>query len=1726
MTRCRLLILLILAAFFAVPALGADAEFRADCAELAKAPNRLTGSAGGAAAAAYVEKRLKEIGADQVIVQPFATVQTRRQRCELRLDGAAKPLALSPMRPNGIIPPTTPPEGITGPIVHAGAGRAEDFGSKLVHGAVVVLDYNAGLGWMRAFRLGAKAVIFVPNGRAESIHSHIVTANANLPRFYYAGPRADLPEGKRVTIHSEVVWEGVTGRNVLGFFKGSEPAFPKDEGDTEAKDEVIIVAANLDSFGEVPDLSPGARGAVNCAALLKLARSFKETRPRRHVLVAFLDAQSRAHLGSGMLYRVLEQKEKKAKLESRRESLKAESNLLRKMQVLLVQKNPLQAELAVSKSVLLPVLYILVMVFIAGFLVYSSLPRTRGRGQRGGEEEPSRVDVPLVVVVSALLLVSLVGTTYIFPGESGTQQPGLAVRRELLNRLKDRAADHAFALNGIMFDLRDERLTLARKWPKARKEDVKDEELTPDERQARARIRRINKRVEDELQPQKDQWNDLRRALGKDVTAGLTPPVKAKLQIITGEVRTRVTLRSAELESERQALAADTAVAKLLAGRKISLHASLLLGDSTRKWGLVIGGESPVHSYYDKPGQYGKIQGTFLRAWEEMGKRGAAPKGFVVGSVDQSLRNPRVLWAAPLLAHSGEIAGLFGIYNVAFATCQERLALEGTPDDRLDLIDLGRIESQAGEIAALLTETAGRRGLSVTGGIVAIPGYILPEFDGRVRGAMVMGMLEGSSVPNTPMPGAVVQVQLKQAVNAAFERIKPYAFDPFQVVRTDQNGVFSAGPLPHGRWWKWWGFAAVFDERGRATSVSDMDSYTKMHERLNVFRCRSGALALPPQLSVKKWPGFDVLALSSRANASLDPKKSFTGAEDGIVYWWVDEREKGVKLFGLRSMVGLNNEPSESDVEPKTEADRRRSAEGRGFDLEEGGLSSLRVTTRSAADLWRLNESRMAILRAKDIRDDSLEELHGRAEDLLAAADKETAPLKSEALSASVYWASQPVYRKTRGMLDDLVVAVLILLALSVPFAFALERVVIGATTVYRQISWFAVFFAATFVVLYLSHPAFAIANTPIIIFLGFAIVVMSVVVIAIIMRKFEVELKALQGMRATVHAVDVSRVSTFIAAMQMGISTMRRRPLRTALTAVTIILLTFTILCFASFGIRLGIVTLFSEPNPPDPGVFVHRVNWQPLGRDLLDIMHGRWGDNASIFRREWICPESQDAPDLLLTRDDGSEPLTVSGVLGIEPGEATLRSDLGAIFGDGLKEGTILLTRSVADALNVKMGDTVILHGLRLRLGHVVDSVELSAAKDMDGSSILPVDFTEVNSMQPTGGEQGSERQDAASMLSRHHWASLPADRVVIVSADTARALGAMLYAVTLYTPETGTATEIAEDITRILPFPVAATRSNGVYLHVLGTVLSASGVGDLFFPILLGGLVIFGTMLGSVADREKEIYTFSALGLAPRHVATLFFAESMVYSLVGGMGGYLFAQGSQKILSLLAGYGVRVPEINTSSTNTMVTILIVMATVLVSAIYPAIKASKSANPGLMRNWRPPDPKGDVLDIVFPFTVSEYDITGVVSFLKEHFDNHSDTGLGRFMAQEARVVKGEGGNLGLDASLALAPFDLGVSQTFALRSAPSEVPGIDEVRLRLERRSGQPKDWRRLNKVFLDDLRRQFLIWRSIPHETMEMYRQRTLTMLGGAEPEQARQETGGQARQETGGQAEDKV
>ncbi len=130
---------------------------------------------------------------------------------------------------------------------------------------------------------------------------------------------------------------------------------------------------------------------------------------------------------------------------------------------------------------------------------------------------------------------------------------------------------------------------------------------------------------------------------------------------------------------------------------------------------------------------------------------------------------------------------------------------------------------------------------------------------------------------------------------------------------------------------------------------------------------------------------------------------------------------------------------------------------------------------------------------------------------------------------------------------------------------------------------------------------------------------------------------------------------------------------------------------------------------------------------------------------------------------------------------------------------------------------------------------------------------------------------------------------------------------------------------------------------------------------------------------------------------------------------------------------------PEMNYSSMSTVYTILIVMAIVLLSTIYPAIKAGRSASPDVARKWKMPPPDGDRLSFQFPFTVSRIDFGGILVFISEHFANHSDSSLGSFAASNVKITHGDSpytDGYQLFSELTLAPFDLGVAEEFYMYS------------------------------------------------------------------------------------------
>jgi len=109
-------------------------------------------------------------------------------------------------------------------------------------------------------------------------------------------------------------------------------------------------------------------------------------------------------------------------------------------------------------------------------------------------------------------------------------------------------------------------------------------------------------------------------------------------------------------------------------------------------------------------------------------------------------------------------------------------------------------------------------------------------------------------------------------------------------------------------------------------------------------------------------------------------------------------------------------------------------------------------------------------------------------------------------------------------------------------------------------------------------------------------------------------------------HTADVGRLSATTAAFNLGVSNMRRRKVRTVLTAVTLILLTFTVLSFTSVVpyVRINKVPV-PRGKPVYKGVLIRDRAWNALGEPTTRILRDEFGDRYPLplvpgISRRWL--------------------------------------------------------------------------------------------------------------------------------------------------------------------------------------------------------------------------------------------------------------------------------------------------------------------------------------------------------------------------------------------------------------------------------------------------------------------------------------------------------------------------
>jgi cell division protein FtsX len=1641
-----------------------------DVAALTKYPSRVPGTPGNIAAAQYMAARFKQIGLEGVREEEYDVTVPVTKNASLTVGG--RTLGVLPLYPNHVATSTTPPEGISGPLIYAHTGMPRDFNGQDIKGAIVVLDFNSGINWITAADLGAKAVIFVEptqalRGEAERKFSNLPL---EIPRYYLpraqaaslmgSSERAVLSSGAVAlgtgVLKSQVEWKRVKARNIIGTVRGTDAKLAQSgRGDT------VIIDAYYDSMAITPDLAPGGEAAANAAALLEVAQNFVKRRPRFSVMFVANGSHHVALAGARNFAAAhfLDDGKKGSKEKVARYRAFIGLDLTSRTDTVGVfAKSWFYNQMNTAESILINQ--------FAGFAKKLN-DRADGLAKRSG----APVDefyVDGVTGRNGRSWRSYLPALVALDSEVATmaQKPGISFA----------TANDARLLQDTPFDTVD-----------------------------KVNLANIARQV-----------STISNLLG-DLNDVKTMPQSSTLSNNFGYATARAITRG-DIK-EKVSFVPDTPIAD--ANLPLQQYAS----EERRK---MIAGTSAVAYILDRANSYktyAGVRGAFI-------ERATFSKGTLKRSTSEGHESKTIIDKQP---------------TAQFLFIGPRVGDSkggGTPELEVEAYSLNRA--------------------------------------GRIIYAPDMGAERQRFTPKFKTSNA--EVKWKDKATGEYE----------------SN-------------------ASVMCFESRAVPLFDTldQRYFSVLKEMTVLDARTDSEPVEFGFLAPLAPGA--------GSSEIEPA--------AIVFGRHGSRFKLIMAQGLlgKRLVVLNTQP---EFDPKTGAKTENIFfEGAGVlvpGADDPGNPVIHVAYQTALDLWTVDQQRIRLLKSFGINNQRVDNLHGLVgckdgkkegtfdcpTEKIARPNGGAIGLAQAALSSFEYDKFYLQARRAFGMesraypdveatSQDVLKGIIFYLALLIPFSFFTERLLFGFPDIRKQIMGTSVMFLLVFTGIRFVHPAFELALTPFIILLAFIILALTVVVTAFLSSKFEQEIKRLkQG----VHFEDVGRLSTISAALSLGIANMRRRPMRTALTCVTLILLTFTVLSFTSVTAN---ITNFARPygdneNPPAyAGLMVRQPDWSALQEAAVTSMSSEFRQRfGNVARRAWYL--SRDQGELLQLRvssvTDPNKFFHAPALMGAAPEEKTIGSPIaqslvkGHWFDDPTRLDVclvprwILLPKSQRQAesaaatgsepvaaqpaqdrstpedgsgpllgftVDEAIGKKIQVGGKQFEIIGVFDNVRFRKARDLDGEGFTPVDYqNDQNKQAAQATQEDSQKGEEVTVQSYQH---MDANALMILPYETVLLMGGNTRSLASGFGNVAKPQVELEDLMNRAALGIFGATPNEkgqleskLYSSVEST--SYEGFAALVVPILIAALIIANTMLGSVFERTKEIGIYSSVGLAPIHVAALFIAEAAVYAVLGSIAGYLIAQVLAKIITannLLQGL-----TLNYSSGSAVISTIIVMATVLLSTLYPAWAAGKMSQPDTERKWRMSEPLGDMWRFQFPFTVSGQQPLGVAEFLWDFFQSHTDTSVGKFYTDKVElkaltleeavailntlpdgtslppapiinndaVVPPAGSTPSVGEATAttpvktdtkapppaptgpvalqleniaaepdtevyrlsmrnwLAPFDMGVSQDADIMLIPSPEPGLYELQLKLVRQSGEISAWKRTNRGFISDLRKQLLVWRMI--------------------------------------------
>ncbi len=831
-------------------------------------------------------------------------------------------------------------------------------------------------------------------------------------------------------------------------------------------------------------------------------------------------------------------------------------------------------------------------------------------------------------------------------------------------------------------------------------------------------------------------------------------------------------------------------------------------------------------------------------------------------------------------------------------------------------------------------------------------------------------------------------------------------------------------------------------------------------------------------------------------------------------YWWsrIDTRSSIIASFFLETGSRYKLTLSDTVLRKKLillNADAK-NPEGAGYLVDDWPLlhySDFKI----ARDMWALLEPRITNLEAHGIHNEKIRDLQQEGTAALKQAvlslDAKTYDQFAEAATRSWALASR-VYDQVEKTQKDVLFGVLFYIALFVPFAFCMERFIFSYANIHKRIIAFLSILILLIALIYNVHPAFELAYSPTVVILAFFIMGLSFIVTLIIFFRFEEEMILLQQRATHTKQIEISRWKAFAAAFFLGVSNLRRRRLRTVLTCITLIILTFTIMSFTSVKSIRHQARLMYSSKAPYQGFLLKNVNWADLPPEALSILSLAFGNRSVAAPRVWMEEEDRTRSTLIPIRYD-DHIYEARGLIGLSATEANITGlDKILVSGRWFQENekySILLPERVVTHLGIEPEQLtpvfVKLWGIPFEVIGVFSGKKLQEQSDLDGEPLTPVTFPTETSTEMTEVEMDAFESGEDVKAFQGRYQHIPGDLTVIMPYQTLLAFGGHLKGISFRPELKMTNQAMGRRIVERYGLSLFSGEADGTFLYNASDAISYSGVPNIIIPLFIAICIVLNTMISSVYERKREIGIYTSVGLAPSHVSFLFIAEALAFAVISVVLGYLLAQTTANLFggsSLWEGITV-----NYSSLAGVGAMLLVIFVVLVSVIYPSKVAAHIAIPDVHRSWKLPEAKGNTLVLTLPFLMKYKEHQSVGGYLFTYFEGHMDISHGlfstgdldfNFVCPQCRQTKATISDddhdrccstscLNLNMNVWLAPFDFGIMQRVEIHFTPSsDNSGFLEINVTINRKTGEVNSWRRLNKTFLHELRKQLLVWRSL--------------------------------------------